>query len=228
MGKFVSNSSSDGKLLTNGEIDDKGVLVCSSDVITNCDYKIISAGSYIDDMVCEELKKLGIKMVWLMPRDIIDVSPCYCEMFKWHNGIGKILLREDMDIGVIKANEYFRTKFIVPRGKWVCEAIRNVCQTNDVWFNFHIIDAGFFVDSLYDVELKWDFWGELQNPLGELYNAGVKSDVRESYLEVVTSITIDIRVFRCWKKRIVQDGIRKRDIPGFERELIELGLEHLL
>ena len=50
MGKFVSNSSSDGKLLTNGEIGEDGVLVCSSDILSNCDYEVSSAGLYDDGL----------------------------------------------------------------------------------------------------------------------------------------------------------------------------------
>lgn len=115
MGKFVSNSSSDGKLLTNGEIGEDGVLVCSSDILSNCDYEVSSAG-------------------------------------------------------------------------------------------------------LYDDGLKWNFWDVLDI-------TSVKSDACVSYTDVLIDGTIDPKVFRCWKKRIVQDSIRKRDIPGFECELIEAGFE---
>lgn len=171
---------------------------------------ISTSGHFIDEYVCNELVKFGVEQIWVS-NSYINVSPKYYDMIVFKMD-GAYILREDTDVKRLIPN----SRICVDREQsgYMCDKIYELI-INDVSNGRRLVinNDKTLVDLLRCDTIKW-----VENNYSSY--ARVNTELGMG-LPVLVSPNSSVQLTQAWWRRIKQDNIRKRDIPGFERELID-------
>lgn len=177
---------------------------------------------YIDQAVVKQLKNLGATKIKSFK--VIDVRNEELEIFDFQSNYNNLILRADFDINFLD-HEQTTWNFIIERNEpWCLQKILDIlckpeCASE---IRFCVWDLGFTLTLLRSPIVKF-----IRTNHAVYVRCG-KGTVAMANISFYTNSVHDNEVLREWTNRVEFNNIRQRDIPGFERILIENGMEHLI